>query len=101
MITGNAARRPDFVSKSDVHMTREHTPSARERADLSNRGSGTVELATHSGRSRLGSEETKTIAGAKFTKAQKDTVNHGESGDVLLQLDVEAAHDETNDCLQE
>ena len=101
MIAGKAARRPDLVSKSDVHMTHEHTPSARERADLANCGGGTIELATHSGRSRLGGKETKAVAGTKFTEAQKDTVNDSEGGDVLLQLDVEAAHDEANDCLQE
>ena len=37
----------------------------------------------------------------RVTKAQENTVNHSESGDVLLQLNVEAAHDEAKDCLQE
>ena len=101
MIAGKAARRPNFVSKSDGHMTHEHTPSARERADLANCGGGTIELATHSGRSRLGGKETKAVSGTKFTEAQKDTVNDSKSADVLLQLDVEATHDEANDCLQE
>jgi hypothetical protein len=101
MITGKAAHRPDFVSKSDVQMTHEHTPSARECADLANCGSSTIELATHSGRSRLGGKEAKAVARTKFTKAQKDTVNDSECADVILQLDVETAHDEANDCLQE
>jgi hypothetical protein len=58
-------------------------------------------LATHGSGSRFGGKETKTVAGTEFTKAQEDTINHSESGNVLLQLIVKAAHDEAKDCLQE
>ena len=87
-----------------MHMRQDeklHTPSSSECADLANCGSGAVELASHGGGSRLGGKETKTVARTEFTKAQENTVNHSESGDVLLQLNVEAAHDEAKDCLQE
>jgi hypothetical protein len=76
------------------------TPSACESANLADRSSDAIELATNGSGTRFRGKETKAITGAKFTKAQKNTINHSKGPDVLLQLVVEAAHDEANDGLQ-
>ena len=47
----------------------ELTPSTTEGTDPANRSSNTVELATNSSWTGLGSKHTKTVARTKFTEA--------------------------------
>lgn len=100
IITGNAIHRTTRLVRKIIQGETQRTPSACEGTDLANRGGQAVILATSGSRCRLGGKETKAVTRAELTKAQKDTINHCEGADVMLQLDVETTHDEADDGLQ-
>lgn len=77
----------------------ERTPSACESASLADRGSEAVELTTNGGGSGLGGKETKAVSGTELTKTQENAINYSKGRDMILQLGVETAHDETKDGL--
>lgn len=100
MIAGNAIHRTTRLVWEITQGKIQRTPSACEGTDLANRGGQAVILATSGSRCRLGGKETKAVTRAELTEAQKDSINHCEGTDVMLQLDVETAHDEADDGLQ-
>ena len=91
------------------------TPSASKGTDLADGSSNTVELPTDGCRAALRREHAQAVARAKLTEAQENTVDdlysisfvlnrrtartYGERSDVVGQLRVKTAHDETDDSL--
>lgn len=78
-----------------------HTPRSDESTYFSDSSSDTVELSADGSGASLGCQQTETVAGAELTEAEEDTVDHCEGGDMVRQLDIQAAHDEANDSLAE
>lgn len=75
-------------------------PSSDKGTNLANGSSNTVITTTNTSGAGLGGQETNVVAGTKLSKAQENTIDNGETSNVLGDLVIDTGHDVADNRLQ-
>lgn len=75
-------------------------PSSDKGTDLANGSGNAVVTTTNTSGAGLGGQQTNVVTGAKLSQTQENTVDDGETSNVLGDLVVDTSHDVTDNGLQ-